>query len=210
VVSILHGVEAVEERWLGGGAGGGVGCTSGAATKSGSASSTGGASGRGSRGSGGGSKTSAGLATTNHGARLALETVVTLLAAGQNSALLLKVGHADSWEGRGAVVLGSVVVDLVDWDGGVDDMGLDGLLVDHRLDLLVDVVVNVLAGDRWGNGRGVLDITLLGGVLELSSLSCEALLNLCVTAVLELAVLNCTKVVVVLLGESLFVVNWLN
>lgn len=65
--------------------------------------------------------------TATDGARLALEAVVALLAAGEDAALVLEVGHADGWEGGGGVVLGGVVVDLVDWHGGVHDMRLDGL-----------------------------------------------------------------------------------
>lgn len=38
------------------------------------------------------------------------------------------------------MVLGSVVVNLVDWHGGVGDVWLDDLLVNDRLDGLVDVL----------------------------------------------------------------------
>lgn len=61
--------------------------------------------------------------------RLTLETVVPLLAASQRATLLLEVGHADSWEGRCCVVLSSVLMDLVDGHGGMDNMGLNGLCV---------------------------------------------------------------------------------
>jgi hypothetical protein len=43
-------------------------------------------------------------------------------------------GHGDGWEGGGGVVLGFVVVDFVDGDGGVDDGGLDGFFLDDGLD----------------------------------------------------------------------------
>ena len=65
--------------------------------------------------------------STANGARLALETVEALLATSEDTTLLLEVGHADSGKGRGGVVLGSVVVNLVDGDGGVDNGGLDCL-----------------------------------------------------------------------------------
>jgi hypothetical protein len=58
---------------------------------------------------------------------LADEAVLTLLAAGEGTTLCLELGHGDGGEGRGGVVLGGVVVDLVDGDGGVGDVGLDGL-----------------------------------------------------------------------------------
>lgn len=63
---------------------------------------------------------------TADGAGLAGKAVVTLLAASKGSALLLEVGHGDGGEGGGGVVLGGVVVNLVDGDGGVDNSGLDG------------------------------------------------------------------------------------
>jgi hypothetical protein len=38
------------------------------------------------------------------------------------------------------MVGGSIVVDLVDWNSGVDNVGLNDLLVDYRLDSLVNVL----------------------------------------------------------------------
>ena len=149
------------------------------------------------------------MGTTNS-AGLTLEAVVTLLAASQDTTLLLKVGHGDGRKSRGAVVLGSVVVDLVDGDGGVDNVGLDGLLVDNGLDGLVDVVVDVLTADGGGNRLGVDSLDLGALVSELSGLSGEALLDLGVVAVLERAVLDGGKVVVVLLGENLTVLDGLD
>ena len=64
------------------------------------------------------------------GARLAGEAVLALLAAGEGAALLLEVGHGDSGERGSAVVLGGVVVDLVNGDGGVGDVRLNGLCND--------------------------------------------------------------------------------
>ena len=61
------------------------------------------------------------------GLGLADEAVLALLATGERATLCLELGHGDGGEGRGGVVLGGVVVDLVDGDGGVGDVGLDGL-----------------------------------------------------------------------------------
>ena len=72
---------------------------------------------------------------------LAFEAVVALAAAAENAALFLELGHSHGWELRGLVVLSGVVVNLVDRDSGVDHAGLDGFLVDYRLDGLVDVLV---------------------------------------------------------------------
>lgn len=58
---------------------------------------------------------------------LADEAVGALLAAGEGTAGLLELLHGDSGKGRGGVVLGGVVMDLVDGDGSVGDMRLNGL-----------------------------------------------------------------------------------
>jgi hypothetical protein len=52
---------------------------------------------------------------------LPLKAVITLLTTSQASALLLEICHTDSGEGRCGVVLGLVLVNLMNWDGGVDD-----------------------------------------------------------------------------------------
>jgi hypothetical protein len=61
--------------------------------------------------------------------RLANEAVLALLTAGKGTALLLELGHGDGGKSGGSVVLGGVVVDLMDGDGGVGDVGLDGLCI---------------------------------------------------------------------------------
>lgn len=157
--------------------------------------------------SAGGGSGSVGAANS---AGLTLEAIVTLLAASQDTTLLLKVGHGDGRESRGGVVLSSVVVNLVDRDGGVDNVRLDGLLVDDGLDGLVDVVVDVLTADGGCNRLRVHSLELGALVSELGSLSGEALLDLGVVAVLERAVLDGGKVVVVLLGENLTVLDGLD
>jgi hypothetical protein len=156
------------------------------------------------------SKTSAGGVRATDGAGLTLESIVTLLTTSQDTTLLLEVGHADSGEGRGAVVLSGIVVNLVDGDGGVDNVGLNRLLVDNGLDGLVDVVVDVLAANRGGNGLSVLGLNLDALVSKLSGLGGETLLDLGVVAVLERAVLDGGKVVVVLLGKNLAVLDGLD
>jgi hypothetical protein len=69
----------------------------------------------------------------------ALEVVTALLATAQSATLGLELVDADGRESGGAVVLGSMVVDLVDGDGGVHNLRLDDLLVKDGLNLLVDV-----------------------------------------------------------------------
>lgn len=157
----------------------------------------------------GGDTGGGGVGATNS-AGLTLEAIVTLLAAGQDTTLLLKVGHGDGGKSRGSVVLGGVVVNLVNGDGGVDNVRLDGLLVDNGLDGLVDVVVDVLTADGGCNRLRVHGLDLGALVSKLGSLGSETLLDLGVVAVLERAVLDGGKVVVVLLGENLAVLDGLD
>lgn len=60
---------------------------------------------------------------------LANETVLALLTAGERAALCLELSHGDGGESRGGVVLSSVVVNLVNRNSGVGDVGLDGLCI---------------------------------------------------------------------------------
>lgn len=76
-----------------------------------------------------------------------VESISSLSAPAKLSSLGLEVIHRHGRQGTGIMVLGSVVVNFVHWDSMMNDVGLDGLLVDNRLDGLVDVVVHVLATD---------------------------------------------------------------
>lgn len=42
---------------------------------------------------------------------------------------------------------------LMNRDGGMNDLGLNGLLVDNRLDYLMHVVMHMFAGDSRGSSR---------------------------------------------------------
>jgi hypothetical protein len=140
---------------------------------------------------------------------LALEVVVALVAAVEQAALGLPVGHVDGGQRRGLVVLGLVVVRLVDRDGGVDDVRLDGLLVDYGLDGLVEMVVNMLSLDNGGMGlcaSGIVDNPL---ITETLGLGCEPATGLLVVAVVKLAVLHAAELVVVLLRQNLLGFDWL-
>lgn len=144
------------------------------------------------------------------GAWLALEAVVALLTAGEDTALLLEVGHGDGWESGGGVVLCRVVMHLVDGNGGVGNVWLNGLLVDDWLDGLVDVVVHVLTANGWSLAGGVLALNTLGRVAELGGGLVQLAVDIGLVAMLEVAVLDTDQVVVVLLWESLGVLNWLD
>lgn len=70
---------------------------------------------------------------------LAGEPIGALLTTIQGAALLSELLHCYGWEGGGGLEACFVVVDFVDWDGGVDDGWGDGLLLNHWLNGLVDV-----------------------------------------------------------------------
>lgn len=108
------------------------------------------------------------------------------------------------------MVLGLVLVDFVDGDGGVDDGWLDSLLLHNWLDGLVDVVVDVLASNVGVGSCGVLCGTDFTAVLELCCFGCKTILHMFVVAVLDVAVLNTGNVVIVLLWENLSVLDGLN
>ena len=144
-----------------------------------------------------------GLVSSRFG--LAKEAVLALLAANEGTALCLELGHGDCGERRGGVVLGGVVVDLVDGDGGVGDVRLNSLLLDHGLDSLVDVVVLVLACNDGGDLASSLAFNPLGGVDVAGALLGKTSLDLVVVAVLVAAVLNGDDVGVVLGRKNLLV-----
>jgi len=94
-----------------------------------------------------------------------LELVVALLTASKSSALGLELLHGHGWESSSLMVGSLVMVNLMDGDGGVDDVGLDGLLLNNGLDGLVDVVVDVLSANSGGNALAV------GSVLDTALVS---------------------------------------
>lgn len=57
--------------------------------------------------------------------------------------------HLEHGELGHGVVDWFVVVDFVDWDGGVHDLGHYGLFVDDWLHGFVDVVVDMFADNGW-------------------------------------------------------------
>lgn len=71
--------------------------------------------------------------------RASLELASALVVPAEHTALLLELVDADRGQVGGAVVLGGVVVDFVDGDGGVYNLRLDDFLLDDGLDGLVDV-----------------------------------------------------------------------
>ena len=124
-------------------------------------------------------------------------------------------------------MLSLILMYFMDGYSGVDDRWLYGLLVDNRLDGLmemiskaklfvntatdlVDVVVNVLAGNDWCNRVGFFCLTRLAAVLELHTLLLEASFDGVWVTMLVLTMLYRDNVVVMLFREYLAVLDWLN
>jgi len=74
-----------------------------------------------------------------HALGASLKIVHAPLRTTQGTALRLELVHADGRQVGSGVVAGGEMVDLMDRDGGVDDFGLDDLLLDQRLHGLVDM-----------------------------------------------------------------------
>lgn len=108
------------------------------------------------------------------------------------------------------MVLSGIVVDLVHRHSGVDNVGLDGLLLDDGLDVLMHVVVDVLASYRGASALGVLGCSRGSGVLKLGLLALEELLGPRRVVMVVAAVLDTDDVVVVLLWEDLAVLDGLH
>jgi hypothetical protein len=69
-----------------------------------------------------------------------LKLVVALLTAAKDSTLGLELVHGHGWQRSGLMVGSSIVVDLVNGDGGVHNVGLNDLLLNNGLNGLVDVL----------------------------------------------------------------------
>jgi len=135
-----------------------------------------------------------------NGSWLASERIGALLTTLERSSFCSELVHADGWERGSSVVLGLILVDFVDWNGGVHDGWLNSLLLDDWLDSLVDVVVDVLASDGSSSRCSVLSLANSAGVLELSLLGSKTLLDGVVVSMLDVAVLNTSHSVRVLFG----------
>lgn len=148
--------------------------------------------------------------SASDGARFTLKSIVALFAATENTALALEVGHADSWESGGGVVLSSVVVNFVNRHSGVYDVRLNGLLVDNRLDCLMNVVMDVLALNGRCHGFGLPSRSNVPFVLKLSRLLLQTGSYITLVAVVVLFVLDTGKIMRVLLWQNLAIVHGLN
>jgi len=109
------------------------------------------------------------------------------------------------------MVLWCVVVLLVDWDGSVDYVWLNGLLMYDWLDCLVDVVMYMLAGNLWDSlGVCFVSTNSVMLVLELGLLLLQVLLCLCVITMVMSPVFDTDLLVMMLIWENFLVLYWLD
>jgi len=138
------------------------------------------------------------------------ESITSLFASGQSTALALELVHGDRGQLGGCVVLGLILVDFVDRDSGVNNGRLNCLLLDDGLNILMDVVVDMLACNGGVGGCGVLGLADSAGIFELGLLGLKALLDVIVIAMLDISMLYASKVVAVLLWENFPVLDGLD
>ena len=74
----------------------------------------------------------------------------------------------------------------------------------------MNMVMHMLTSNSWVDGSSVLCLTNLTSIFELSSLRIKSLLHVVIVSVVDLFMLNTSKVVLVLLWKNLFVLNWLD
>jgi hypothetical protein len=88
---------------------------------------------------------------------------------------------------------------------GVDNLGLDGLLMDNRDDGLMDMVMNVLSCHSGCRSLGVVGFVCRRMVLEVGHFSSEPLLGCRLVVMVELAMFSRKDVVGVLLWKTFLV-----
>jgi hypothetical protein len=108
------------------------------------------------------------------------------------------------------MVLMLVLMNLVTGHRSVDNVALGRLLVDYRLDVLVDVVVDLFASHGGVCGGGVLHVTDWPCVRELGCFDGETILDVGIISVLDVLVFNAGYVVAVVLWKNLAVCDGLD
>lgn len=142
---------------------------------------------------------------------LTLDMVEVLCAiVTESAALLPELVDADRRQLGGAVVLGAEVVCLVYGYRCMDDLGLDGLLVDDWLNSFMDVMVDVFTLDGGSRALGVGGAGNVTSVVVFPGLGGYGSLGLIVVAVVELSGLDVGDPVMVILWHNSLVLDWLN
>lgn len=101
-------------------------------------------------------------------------------------------------QGSRLVMDSSVVVSFVNRHCRVNNLWLDGLFLDHRLDVVMDVVVGALPGDGGCCRSGMLGFVHGRRVLEFGGILCQGRINVCLVTMLNRLVLSGKSIVGVL------------
>jgi len=107
-------------------------------------------------------------------------------------------------------MLGSVMMNFVDRDRGMDDAWLNNFLVDYGLNRFVNMMVDMLALGNWGVGLCVCGVMYDSLILNLSSLGCQRMLGVVVIPVVVFPMLDGTDVMFMLLWKHLPIVDRLH
>lgn len=100
------------------------------------------------------------------------------------------------------MVSGLVVVYLMDGNSGMNDVWLNGLFVNYRLDGFMYVVVHMLPTDRWSYTLALGSAVHAPLVLELSLFLNKTSLRRIVITVVKLAMLHASELGSVSLGQD--------
>lgn len=138
---------------------------------------------------------------------LALEAVILLLTAAQDTTLVLEFGHGQGGQMGSLMMFGGIVVSFVDGNGGMDNVGLHCFLVDYRLDRFVNVVMDVFTANSGHGILAVCSVMCYTLVSEASLLGGQRPLGTLMVAVVELAMLDFAQVGVMLLGEHFSIMH---
>ena len=100
------------------------------------------------------------------------------------------------------MVNGFGVVGLVNGHSGVNNVRLNSLLLDHWLNMFVNMMMDALALDDRCIGNVMFGIMGYGGIPVLGGISLKCVANLAVITMVDCLMLNGNNVVVVLLRSG--------
>jgi len=128
----------------------------------------------------------------------------------ESSALRSELIKSLHREGGGTVVHRGGMVGLVDGDCRMDNMRLNCFLLDNRLDMLMDMVMNSLScHDRSSLSRSC-GVVSCGCVLESGGFAVQGSPRVLLISMVKFLMLHRSHVMMVLLRKCLLVGNWLN
>ena len=142
--------------------------------------------------------------------RATLEAIVIDTLSIHNTALVFEFRHTDGVKRSRPMMFGGIVMGFMNWDGGVYDFWLDDLLVDHWLNCLMDVMMNMLPGNSRIDFLGFLFLRGKTLILERSSFLLESIGDMLLVAVVMSPLLHGHNVVAMLLGQYFGILHRLN